>query len=133
MQSEMYHTSLSWLDTCTSIKSGGVKLVLWPQTSPVSEMMRHASIFNLRVNCQPSHITGAHFQPHIRAIKPSCCIKMFETGKCFKADYGMREQTIDMTCISSAPRHVQEYNFTRVLNSIKYTHLHVSFSIQWTC
>jgi hypothetical protein len=59
--------------------------ILWPQTSPVSEMMRHASIFNLRVNCQPSHITGAHFQPHIRAIKPSCCIKMLTGG--FNSSY----------------------------------------------
>ena len=28
-----------WLDTGTSIKCGGVKLVLWVQPSPLSEMM----------------------------------------------------------------------------------------------
>ena len=29
---QIYYLSLSWLDTDTSIKSGGVKLVLWAQT-----------------------------------------------------------------------------------------------------
>ena len=28
---QIYYLSLSWLDTGTSIKSGGVKLVLWAQ------------------------------------------------------------------------------------------------------
>jgi hypothetical protein len=32
--------SLSLIDTGTSIKSGGIKLVLWTQTSSLSEMMR---------------------------------------------------------------------------------------------
>ena len=31
--------SISWFGTGTSIKSGGIKLVLWVQFSPVSEMM----------------------------------------------------------------------------------------------
>ena len=31
--------SLSWLGTGTSIKSGRVKLVLWPQTSSLGEMI----------------------------------------------------------------------------------------------
>jgi hypothetical protein len=36
----MHHRSLFWLDTGILIKSGGVKLVLWAQTSPLSEMMQ---------------------------------------------------------------------------------------------
>ena len=36
---QIYDLSLSWLGTGTSIKSGGIKLVLWTQTSNVSEMM----------------------------------------------------------------------------------------------
>jgi len=35
----IHDRSLSWLGTCTSIKSGGIKLVSWGQTSPLSEMM----------------------------------------------------------------------------------------------
>ena len=37
--------SLSLLGTCTSIKSSGVKLVLWVQTSPLSEMMSSCKYF----------------------------------------------------------------------------------------
>ena len=37
--------SLSWLGTDTSIKSGGVKLVLWAQTSPLIEMMQSCKCF----------------------------------------------------------------------------------------
>ena len=37
---QIYDLSLSWLDAGTSIKSCGVKLVLWAQTSPLTEMMR---------------------------------------------------------------------------------------------
>ena len=36
---QIYDRSLSWLGTGTSIKSGGIKLVLWTQTSNLSEMM----------------------------------------------------------------------------------------------
>ena len=36
----IYDRSFSWLGTGTSIKNGGVKLVLHSQTSPLSEMMR---------------------------------------------------------------------------------------------
>ena len=37
---KIYDLSLSWLDAGTSIKNYGVKLVLWAQTSPLTEMMR---------------------------------------------------------------------------------------------
>jgi hypothetical protein len=37
---QIHDRSLSWLGIDTSIKSGGVKLVSWVQTSPSSEMMR---------------------------------------------------------------------------------------------
>jgi hypothetical protein len=38
--------SLFWLSTCIFIKSGGVKLILWLQTSPISEMMRSWKCFS---------------------------------------------------------------------------------------
>ena len=38
--------SLFWLCTCTSIKSGGVKLVLWAQDCRRSEMIRSVTISN---------------------------------------------------------------------------------------
>ena len=38
-------SSLSWLGTGTSIKSAGVKLVLWSQTSTLSDMMRPCKSF----------------------------------------------------------------------------------------
>ena len=38
-------SSLSWLDTGTSIKSTGAKLVLWSQTSTLSDMMRPCKFF----------------------------------------------------------------------------------------
>ena len=34
-----------WLGICTSMKSGGVKLVIWSQTSHLSEMMRPCNCF----------------------------------------------------------------------------------------
>ena len=37
---QIHDRSLSWLGTETSIKRGGVKLVLWPKTSPLIEVMR---------------------------------------------------------------------------------------------
>jgi hypothetical protein len=39
--------SYYWIGTGTSITSGRVKLVLWTQTSPLSEVMRHASAFQI--------------------------------------------------------------------------------------
>jgi hypothetical protein len=36
----IHDRSLYWLGTGTSIKSGGIKLISWDQTSPLSEMMR---------------------------------------------------------------------------------------------
>jgi hypothetical protein len=42
---QIHDHSISWLDTCTSIKSIEVKLVLRPQTSHLSEMMRSCRCF----------------------------------------------------------------------------------------
>ena len=39
--------SLSLLGKGTSIKSSGIKLALWTQSSPLSEMMRHARAFHM--------------------------------------------------------------------------------------
>ena len=39
------HKYMTCLSTDTSIKSGGVKLVVWAQTSPLSEMMRSCKCF----------------------------------------------------------------------------------------
>ena len=36
----VHDRSISWLGTDTSIKSGGVKLVLWTQVSSLSDIMR---------------------------------------------------------------------------------------------
>jgi hypothetical protein len=36
---------LSWLDTDTSRKSGGVKLLLWAHTSPLRELMQSCKCF----------------------------------------------------------------------------------------
>ena len=41
----LHSSSLSWHGTGTSIKSDGVKLVLWAQTSSQSEMMCHVKCF----------------------------------------------------------------------------------------
>ena len=38
-RTHIYGRLLSWLGTGTSIKSGRVRLVLWAQTFPLSEMM----------------------------------------------------------------------------------------------
>ena len=47
----------SWLGTGTSIKSGGIKLVLWAQTSPLSEMMRSCKCFpHLSIYANPQNI-----------------------------------------------------------------------------
>jgi len=51
----MHDHSLSWLDTGTSIKSEGVKIVVWAQTSRRSEMMLSCKCFS-HVS-KPSHIT----------------------------------------------------------------------------
>ena len=49
------HKYMTCLSTDTSIKSGGVKLVLWAQTSPLSEMMRSCKCFprmsRISTNC----------------------------------------------------------------------------------
>ena len=42
---QLHDWSLFWLSTGTSIRSGRVKLVLWAQTSPLSEMMRSCKYF----------------------------------------------------------------------------------------
>jgi len=42
--------SCSWLRTGTSIKSGGAKITLWAHTSPLSDMMRYLSVFNMCVS-----------------------------------------------------------------------------------
>ena len=39
-QIRVHDRSISWLGTDTSIKSGGVKLVLWTQVSSLSNIMR---------------------------------------------------------------------------------------------
>ena len=36
----IHDRSFSWLGTSTSIKSGGIILVLWTQACPLNEMMR---------------------------------------------------------------------------------------------
>ena len=51
--------SLSWLGTGTSIISGRVKLVLWAQTSPLSEMMR-----SRKCKCFP-HMRKMHANLHL--------------------------------------------------------------------
>jgi hypothetical protein len=49
------HKYMTCLSTDTSIKSGGVKLVLWAQTSPLSEMMLSCKCFprmsRISTNC----------------------------------------------------------------------------------
>lgn len=39
------HFPVSWLGAGTSIKSGGVRLVLWTQNFPLSKMMRTCTCF----------------------------------------------------------------------------------------
>jgi len=60
LNTQIQDRSLSWLGTSTSIKSGGVKLGLWTQTSPLSEIRGHVSVFHVRVKCQTSHITDEY-------------------------------------------------------------------------
>ena len=42
---QIHDRSLFWLGTGTSIESGGVKLVLWAQSTPLSEMMWSCKCF----------------------------------------------------------------------------------------
>jgi len=44
----IHHHSRYWLGTCTSIKYGGIKLVLCSQVSSLSEMMWSCMCFVLR-------------------------------------------------------------------------------------
>jgi hypothetical protein len=44
---QLHYRSFALLGTDTLLKSGGVKLVLWTQISPLSELMRHASAFHM--------------------------------------------------------------------------------------
>ena len=53
----MHNRSLSWFVTGTSIQNGGVKLVLWTQTFPLSEMMWRCKL-KCFPTCQPSHVIG---------------------------------------------------------------------------
>ena len=45
INAQIHDHSLSWFGTCTSIKSGGVKLDIWSQTSLLSKMMRLCKCF----------------------------------------------------------------------------------------
>ena len=40
LNTHLHNCSISWLDTNTLIKRGGVKLVLWAQSSPPSKTMQ---------------------------------------------------------------------------------------------
>ena len=44
--------SLSWLGTGTSVKSGGVKLLLWAHTSLLLKWCGQINVLNIRVKCQ---------------------------------------------------------------------------------
>ena len=46
-----YDRALSWPRTGTSIKCDGVKLVLWAQTCPLSEMMNTTHILFIMACC----------------------------------------------------------------------------------
>ena len=56
---QIHDRSLFWLGTDTSIKSGGVKLVLLVKTFLLMECCGHASAFHVWEKCQPSHKTYA--------------------------------------------------------------------------
>jgi hypothetical protein len=43
--SQLYHCTLSWLCTGTSIQNGGVKLVLWDQRFPLNKMIGSCKCF----------------------------------------------------------------------------------------
>ena len=47
LNTHMYDCWLSWLGTVTSIQSGGIKLVLWTQTSFLSGIIRSCKCFPL--------------------------------------------------------------------------------------
>jgi hypothetical protein len=46
LNTQIHDRSLSRLGTGTSIKSGGIKLILWNQTSPLSEVMQVSFTFD---------------------------------------------------------------------------------------
>ena len=48
---QIHDRPLSWLGTGTSIKSDVVKLTLWAQTPPLSEMIRSCKCVPLESNC----------------------------------------------------------------------------------
>jgi hypothetical protein len=70
-QQANYDHSLFWLDTATSIKSGGVKLVLWAQISPRSEMM-----WACEEDGNPHIITGQQHMTYILQGVDNTCIEM---------------------------------------------------------
>jgi hypothetical protein len=49
MPTHLHDLSLSWLCTGIPIKSGGNKLVLWTQTSPLNEQMCRARVFKFLI------------------------------------------------------------------------------------
>jgi hypothetical protein len=55
---QIHNRSLSWLGTGVSITCDGVKLFKRVQISPLGKWCDHASLFQMWVKYQPSHITG---------------------------------------------------------------------------
>jgi hypothetical protein len=51
----IHDRSLCGLGTGTSIKSGEVKVVLWPKPQPSVRRCVHVSTFHMVVICRPSH------------------------------------------------------------------------------
>ena len=79
LNTQIHDRSFSCLGTGTSIKSGGVKLVIWAQTSPLWEMMRsytcficdknrQSNIFRKQNGCRWLIICSYHERRHMQTL-----------------------------------------------------------------
>ena len=70
LHTHIYDRSISCIDTGTSINSGGVKLIFWTQSSPLSKMMLSCKGLCMLVKCQ-------HGNTRIYLGDQGCCWNNF--------------------------------------------------------
>ena len=102
------HCYLSWCGMGTSIKSGGIKLVLLAQSYPLSEMMRSCKCFHMWVKYRPSRYMLLSYQYRNGIIYICCCKCDMKTVKiCSNSDKEFKQINIYHTivyalCVHSA-------------------------------
>ena len=102
----MHNHSFTWLGTGTSIENGGVKLVLWAQTSPCSDSCNHESVFNMSVKYF-KNTEGIALLPYLTMYKHS-----FFSSKNYPGTY------------TKVGLHVNFYSILGVSNNFKVSNIH---------